>query len=602
MVADTGEYPADARATIPHTNRRSPLHPADTEEVTAMLQVPPPRMPGKAPPLPSQPPPRIAPPLPAGLPKVCTTCGTRYPAEVFLCPNDSMPLVAEGPIPAPTDPLIGQVLNDSFQVVRVVGEGGMGKVYEARHLRLKERRFAIKVLLPEFAQNPEIVARFKREAESAASIAHPNVVEVIDVFYTREGAPCIAAEFLEGEELGAFVEKVGRLGVPFAIGVARQICRALAAAHAKGVVHRDMKPENVFLLKQLPGESGVPRIKVIDFGVSRVKDHDIHLTQAGVILGTPSFMAPEQARAEVVDERADVYAVGAVLYNLLTGVRPFDSDDPTRTLIMLLTEDLTPARQINPQIPPALEAVMRRCLSKNKMERYASMDELEAALVPFDADAMRASQPSYSQVQVPHIPTPPPAPPPYVPSRPPVAIDEPSTTLPAEATTPLGIVALVLGAGQAGPIVARRVARPQVVTYGAVCIWVAYTALVHLLLGMGRIAAGEGAFDTIGSLVFLHLFAVGLAVVGGALAAQHVREKVWDDHPSLEALAQDLRAAALVALFAIAAVLGLGRWLGVALLGDKDVTFSAAWDVLVFFAAALGLLGFFIRRVAFPKR
>jgi len=508
-----------------------------------------------------------------------------------------MPLVAEGPLPTPADPLIGQVLNESYQIVRLVGEGGMGKVYEARHLRLKERRFAIKVLLPEFSQNPEIVARFKREAESSASISHPNVVEVIDVFYTRDGAPCIAAEFLDGEELGAFVEKVGRLGVPFAIGVARQICRALAAAHAKGVVHRDMKPENVFLLKQLPGESGVPRIKVIDFGVSRVKDHDIHLTQAGVILGTPSFMAPEQARAEVVDERADIYAVGAVLYNLLTGVRPFDSDDPTRTLIMLLTEELVPARSINPQIPPALEAVMRRCLSKVKEERYATMDELDAALAAFDADTMRASQPSYS-----HVSLPPPPPAAYVPSRPPMMDAEPQVTLPQEATTPLGMIALVLGAGSAGPIVARRLLRPQVVAFGSLCIWLSYSALVHLLLGLGRLAAGDGAFETLGSLVFLHLFAVGLAVVGGALAAQHVREKIWDDHARLEHLAQDLRAASVLSLFGIAGVLGLGRWLGVAVLGDRDVTFSAGWDVLVFLAASLGILGFVVRRVAFGDK
>lgn len=580
-----------------------------------MLQMPPPRVSRpQAPPLPSAPPPPPPPSL-GGLPKVCATCGARYPAEVFLCPNDSMPLVAEGPLPTPTDPLLGQVLNESYQIVRLVGEGGMGKVYEARHLRLKERRFAIKVLLPEFAQNPEIVERFKREAESASSISHPNVVEVIDVFYTRDGAPCIAAEFLDGEELGAFVEKVGRLGVPFAIGVARQICRALAAAHAKGVVHRDMKPENVFLLKQQPGESGVPRIKVIDFGVSRVKDHDIHLTQAGVILGTPSFMAPEQARAEVVDERADIYAVGAVLYNLLTGARPFDSDDPTRTLIMLLTEELPPARSLNPAIPPQLEAVMRRCLSKIKEERYSTMEELEAALVPFDADAMRPSAPSFSQLQPhpshpSHPPHAPHAHPPqhgqhaqgFVPSRPPMMDMEPSTTLPAEATTPLGMVALVLGAGQVGPIVARRVVRPQVIAFGVLCIWLAYTAIVHLLLGLGRLFAGDGAFDTIGSLVFLHLFAVGLAVVGGALGAQHVREKVWEDHPRLEELSQDLRAAAMLSLFGIGGVLGLARWLGVAVLSDKDVTFSAGWDVLVFLAGALGVLGFVVRRIAFGNK
>lgn len=603
----TGAFPpADARTTIPHVPGRQRMpHPADTEEVTAMLQVPPPRFSRpQAPPLPSAPPPPLppTPPTPAaGLPKVCSTCGKRYPAEVFLCLNDSMPLVADGPLPEPVDPLIGQLLNDTFQVVRLVGEGGMGKVYEARHTRLKDRRFAIKVLLPEFAQNPELVARFQREAESASSISHPNVVEVIDVFHTRDGAPCIAAEFLDGEELGAFVDKVGRLGVPFAIGVARQICRALAAAHAQGVVHRDMKPENVFLLKQLPGESGVPRIKVIDFGVSRVKDHDIHLTQAGVILGTPSFMAPEQARAEVVDERADIYGVGAVLYNLLTGVRPFDADDPTRTLIMLLTEELAPARSINPAIPPALDAVMRRCLAKNRAERYGTMKELEDALAPFDADAVRPPSPSFSQMApMPQRQSAPP-PPAYPAPRPSqdFMAAEPSATLPAEATTVLGMVALILGAGHAGALTARRVVRPQVIAFGAVYVWLAYTALVHLLLGVARLVMGEGAFDGVGSLVFLHIFAVGLSVVAAALAAQHVREKMWDDYARLEPFAQDLRAGVLLSLFGMSGVLGLARWLGVALLGDREVTFSAGWDVLVFMGGALGVLGFIVRRMAF---
>ena len=164
------------------------------------------------------------------------------------------------------------------------------------------------------------------------------------------------------------------------------------------------------------------------------------------------------------------------------------------------------------------------------------------------------------------------------------------------------MVALVLGAGQVGPIVARRVVRPQVIAFGVLCIWLAYTAIVHLLLGLGRLFAGDGAFDTIGSLVFLHLFAVGLAVVGGALGAQHVREKVWEDHPRLEELSQDLRAAAMLSLFGIGGVLGLARWLGVAVLSDKDVTFSAGWDVLVFLAGALGVLGFVVRRIAFGNK
>lgn len=519
-----------------------------------------------------------------------------------------MPLVADGPLPDPVDPLIGQILNDTFQIVRLIGEGGMGRVYEARHRRLPDRRFAIKVLLPEFAQNQEIVARFQREAESASSISHPNVVEVIDIQRTRDGAPYIAAEYLDGEELGSFVEKVGRLGVPFAVGVCRQVCRALAAAHARGVVHRDMKPENVFLLRQQPGEQGVPRIKVIDFGVSRVKDHDIHLTQAGVILGTPSFMAPEQARAEVVDERADIYGVGAVLYNLLTGVRPFDAEDPTRTLILLLTEELTPARQLNPGIPPGLDAVMRRCLSKNKLERYATMNELDAALAPFDPGDPKNQA---AQNAVPAGPSQPPPQPMHAPSqpmmyaRPPMPSypleTEASATLPAEAATSLGMVALVLGTGRPGAILARRTLRPQVITYGVVVAGIVFVTLVQFLLGLARVALGDGAFESASSLVFLHLFAVGLSVVAAALAGQHVREKLWDDDGRLEPFAQDLRAATLFGLFGLALSLGLSRWIGVSVTQNAQVAASAAWDIVAGIGGAFCVAGFLLRRVAFGK-
>ncbi|HRH00890.1 MAG TPA: serine/threonine-protein kinase, partial [Polyangiaceae bacterium] len=510
-------------------------------------------------------------PLELDLPKFCSSCGRRFGAELFLCPFDSLPLLADRPLPEAVDPLIGQVLNQTFRVIRLIGEGGMGKVYEARHLRLGDQRFAVKVLLPEFAQNAEIVARFQREAESASSISHPNVVQVIDVHRTREGAPYLVAEFLDGEELGAFVDKVGRLGVPFAVGIARQVCRGLAAAHAKGVVHRDMKPENVFLLRQQAGEQGVPRVKIIDFGVSRVKDHDINLTQAGVILGTPSFMSPEQARAEVVDERADIYAVGAVLYNLLTGQRPFDADDPTRTLIMLLTEELPPVRQTNPSVPPGLDEVIRVCLAKNKEERFRSMAELDAALAPFDAlDAQRASAP-------------PPLPLPLRALAPALA-----------GGTPLELLAQAIGGGAPAP----RAARPLVIGYGAAMLVLAYGTLALLLLGVARVVFGEGAFDGVGSLLFLHIFALGLTIVAGAIVGQSVRERVWDDDRRLAELGQDLRAAVLVSLLGLVLALGLARWLAIAVLNDAPIAFSGAWDILAALGCAFGALGFVARRVA----
>ena len=368
-----------------------------------------------------------------------------------------------------------------------------------------------------------------------------------------------------------------------------------------------MKPENVFLLRQQPGEQGVPRIKVIDFGVSRVKDHDIHLTQAGVILGTPSFMAPEQARAEVVDERADIYGVGAVLYNLLTGVRPFDAEDPTRTLILLLTEKLTPARQLNPGIPPGLDAVMRRCLSKNKLERYSTMNELDAALAPFDPGDPKNQAAQNLQSVGPSQPPPQPmqAPPAQAmmyarPASYPMET-EASATLPAEAVSSLGMVALVLGTGRPGAILARRTLRPQVITYGVVVAGIVYATLVQFLIGFARVALGDGAFESASSLVFLHLFAVGLSVVAAALAGQHVREKLWDDDARLEPFAQDLRAAALFGLFGLAVSLGFARWVGVSITQSPQVAASAAWDILSAVGGACCVAGFLLRRFAFGK-
>jgi serine/threonine protein kinase len=176
----------------------------------------------------------------------CTACETRYPSD-FL--GDASPLVDEVTADGAADPLIGKLLGETYQIIRVVGEGGMGRVYEARHLRLKERRFAVKTLHSDLATNHEIVARFMREAESASSLSHPNVVDVFDVHHLPDGMPYFVGEFVEGEELAQFVTTRGPLEPRMAAAVGRQVCRALGAAHARGIVHRDMKPENIMILK-----------------------------------------------------------------------------------------------------------------------------------------------------------------------------------------------------------------------------------------------------------------------------------------------------------------------------------------------------------------
>jgi serine/threonine-protein kinase len=265
----------------------------------------------------------------------CTSCDARYPQDFVVCPRDASPLTDDVGKDA-LDPLVGKLIGETYQIIRVVGEGGMGRVYEARHLRLKERRFAVKTLHTGLARNPEMAARFMREAESASSLNHPNIVDVFDVHHLPDGTPYFVGEFLVGEDLAAYAAKRGALEPRVAAGVGRQVCSALAMAHARGIVHRDVKPENIFVLQSSidpTGDSKSLFVKILDFGLSTPGTGDsTNLTRNGVVMGTPSYMSPEQARGRPVDARADVYAVGACLYFMLTGKRPFDNGEPASTL------------------------------------------------------------------------------------------------------------------------------------------------------------------------------------------------------------------------------------------------------------------------------
>src|SRR5664280_1391854 len=311
------------------------------------------------------------------LPKVCPTCGNRYPKEFRVCPQDAA-LLDDA---LDNDPLIGAVLSGSYQVVRLVGEGGMGRVYEARHTRLGSKRFAIKLLHDEIAYQPDILARFEREAQSAATIGHPNVVEVVDVCRLEDGRPFIVTEFLEGEELGALLDRVGKLAPEPAIRITRQICRALMAAHARGIIHRDMKPENVFLV----GDLSSPRVKIIDFGISKQNDDSAKLTRTGMVMGTPAYMAPEQARGEHVDQQADVYAVGGILYRCVTGHKPYEGEDGAMVLTQVLTEEPRRPRAVAPDVPGELELVIERAMARSPADRLPNMAELEAELAAIDS-------------------------------------------------------------------------------------------------------------------------------------------------------------------------------------------------------------------------
>ena len=510
----------------------------------------------------------------------CTSCNELYPADFLVCPRDATPLVAA---PTDVDPLVGKLIGETYQIVRVVGEGGMGRVYEARHLRLKERRFAVKCLHADLARNPEMAARFLREAESASSIKHENVVDVFDVHHLSDGTPYLVGEFLEGEELADYVRKRGPLEPRLAAKVARQVCDALSAAHERGIVHRDIKPENIFVLGNSigaveRGESRTLHVKVLDFGISKAGpgDHS-NLTRTGVIMGTPSYMAPEQARGRQVDHRADVYAVGACLYFMVTGRRPFDSDDPTSTLSMVLTEDPVRPREIDQRIPEMLELVIQRAMAKDANERYATMSELEKALAMATGKSSLAI-PSGGAMR-------------------PIPISEPSIQV-SGAARAFDVAKAMLGSGSLPPPSQHtgnlaRAARPTiVVTSVAIGAWL-IGGTVAALAGLVRVLHdGEITLTESLLLVVGCLFAAGTPI---ALYVIHLRKVVWPNSVRALQLATDLKRTAVSALVAYGAVAIVGRIIHTVFWRSSRGLASGFWDIalLVFSViAALTIGGF----------
>ncbi|MFW5925817.1 MAG: serine/threonine-protein kinase [Myxococcota bacterium] len=303
----------------------------------------------------------------------CATCGERFPARYCLCPQDGTAL-HDGA--APEDPLIGTVLAGTYRIVRVLGRGGMGQLYEAEHLRL-ERRFAVKVLAETYAARPELRLRFEREARALVPLDSPHVVDVVDVLPASDGRPCLVTPLLEGEDLSRRLAREERLAVDEALAVARQVCRGLAAAHAHGVIHRDLKPSNIFLAT---GDDGRKTVQVLDFGVAKLLGAP-DLTRTDAVVGTPSYMAPEQARSAAhVGEAADVYGVGAVLYHMLAGRPPYLVGEPTSVLARVLSEEPPRLRAVVPDVPDDVEAVVQAAMARDPGERVRTVRELDALL------------------------------------------------------------------------------------------------------------------------------------------------------------------------------------------------------------------------------
>jgi tRNA A-37 threonylcarbamoyl transferase component Bud32 len=313
----------------------------------------------------------------------CPTCGGTYPADFAVCPKDATPR-ADGAAPN-VDPMIGEVLARTYRIVRMIGEGGMARLYEAEHLRV-ETRYAVKIIHDDLSRNPDLLARFEREARAAGKIRSDHVVRVIDVLRTSDGRPCIVTELLEGQDLQAHLNKVGKLSPREAIPIARQICRALDAAHKVGVVHRDLKPSNVFLCNG-PDEM----VKVFDFGVAKLEDDD-RLTRTDAVMGTPAYMAPEQARRAVdAGPLADLYTIGAVLYHMLTGEPPYGKAPASSRLALVLHEEPARPRTLEPSIPDGLEAVMLHAMARLPEARVQTAMELDAGLAAFDTSTPTAA-------------------------------------------------------------------------------------------------------------------------------------------------------------------------------------------------------------------
>lgn len=275
------------------------------------------------------------------------------------------------------DPLIGRVLSDRFKVVRRIGRGGVGAVYLAMQAPF-ERPCALKVLRPRFEGNTEeFHRRFFLEASTAAKLRHPNNVAVFDYGRTEDDMYFMAMEYLEGRTLRDAIRAEGPFDEERATHIARQVCRALREAHHHGVIHRDVKPANIFLIDRYDEKDFV---KVLDFGlVKDVTDDDGEdLTQAGQFMGSPKYVAPEQIQGRAVDVRTDIYALGVVMYEMVTGRVPFDGGATVKTLIAHIKEDIVPLRRMNPScsVTPLFEQVIYRCMAKEADDRFASMDEL----------------------------------------------------------------------------------------------------------------------------------------------------------------------------------------------------------------------------------
>ena len=305
--------------------------------------------------------------------KKCPKCGKEYENANTLCPSDGEVLERVD------DALLGQTLAGKYRIEELINEGGMGAVYRATHV-LMDKVVAIKVLHPALAADDKIVARFSREAKAASRISHPHALNVTDFGEDEKGVVFLVMEYLKGETLKEVIHKDGPMPLERAVEIIRQVCGALEAAHTEGVVHRDLKSDNIMLLDMGGGDWA----KVLDFGIAKITqnvDQDPALTAPNLIIGTPQYMSPEQcSQAADIDSRSDIYSLGVIIYEMLVGHVPFTGESPTAIMLKHLQEPPPSVLDERKDVPAAVDGVVSRAMSKRPEDRFQTVSELAEGL------------------------------------------------------------------------------------------------------------------------------------------------------------------------------------------------------------------------------
>lgn len=312
--------------------------------------------------------------------KVCPTCGTEYPLSERFCPRDGTALRGSNP----QGDLVGSVIAERYHIMKKLGEGGMGTVYLAEHVKMG-RKAALKVMNPGMNQDADAIARFNREAANASRLSHPNICGIYDFGETSDGLIYLAMEFIEGVSLSSLIETHGSLAPARAASIIHQSADALQVAHDVGIVHRDLKPDNIMIAKSRDGSDNA---KVVDFGIAKASSSDAQkVTKTGLVVGTPEYMSPEQLAGDKLDGRSDIYSLCLVAFNCLTGKLPFPSNSAQEAMIMRLTDHPKSLTDMRPDIswPEELEAVMAKALARDAADRYQSAAE-------FGRDIHRATE------------------------------------------------------------------------------------------------------------------------------------------------------------------------------------------------------------------